>query len=226
MPTVQALVDQVVEEAGLSDGDRAFALGRLNGAYARLALKLELDTEVEIPVTSLDTQVDVSSYVQELSYVGWRTAAGAQIQLAYMTTRDMFQQRAASYPPVAGTEQPTAYAFSWPNVLLDPVPGADGTLVVWGIVAPPTLVESGAVAGQEETPSLIPVGYHEDVLARDALVRVLEGLEGMEERASYHRGLLTVEMENLVAWRWGAGGADAPERAHQPWGTPHPVRSR
>lgn len=226
MATVDALVDLVADEAGLASGDEAFILARLNAVYARLAIRLELDTTATISVTALDEQVDISASVQIINHVAWRTSAGAQVSLERATIETVFDNRSRTYPPAAGGDGPFQYAFSWPNVLLDPVPGAAGTLVVWGVIAPPTLVRANAVAGQETTPSLIPAAFHEDVLAKEALVRILEGLEGAEERATYHRGLLSGSMAELADWVERSGGRDTPERAHDAWSTSARISAR
>lgn len=238
MATVAELVQLVCDESGLDSAanseDRLFALARLNAVYGRLVADLEFDDEVTIAASAAGADVDVSSSLVEVSHLAWRDAADAQTVLTRVSSSDLFALRSASQGTVAsGSEVPTAYTFSYPNVMLHPTPGAAGELVAFGVVAAPTLVEGApASAAQEATPSLIPVTFHESVLARGTLVRVLEGYEGQEERAAYHRRLLegddgrSGEMMKLREWRRRSGGRASARRAYSPWSTPDRIGAR
>ena len=84
------------------------------------------------------------------------------------------------------------------------------------------------VAGGSESSISIPIPFHEDALGQQALVYILEGYEGDEQRASIYRNNAQSSIRDLQAWMIRRSGLEAPNgrygAAH--FHTPPPLEIR
>lgn len=215
MATVTELVDLILADTGLTSGERAAALARLNHANREIVGKMGglSDEATFIPtanasllaVTDAATVAKLSRF-HALDYIQTTENGEYGEDLPQLTLE---QVKAAYDDNSAGPMK--AYAFEYPNVYYDRP--ADGVQTVrLGLrLAPLTLVESAPSAGvSESTPTSITVAWHERLLASLACVLLLERYEGRETDAAYHRTIYKEAMPEFLQSLTRMGGRKLP----------------
>lgn len=184
MPSVDELIEQVCRETGLDDTsgteERALALSSLNRARRRLLAELDqkVETAQSFEVTPVAVDVSLSANAPTLLRVNRvaRVSDDREVLLDHLSPDRLRELRAETAEGV-----PSAYAVEGDMLLLD---GFDSSTVLRvGYTGTATAMAEG---GAEASIDIMPI-YHEDLLATLAVVYVLEGYEGEEERAATFR---------------------------------------
>lgn len=219
MATVAQLVNLICEDLGLDDDasstDRVKALSALNEAYDELCQRaLRRHTTVDHTPSAGVTAVDLSTvttlkdHFLALDRICVVNGTDVSKPILRVGTEDLFDSR------VTERGAPGSYAYAWPYVYLNcPMDGAMSLRIAY-ICSALELVESGAGAGQEESPSAIQPGWQKRLLAGLAKVKLLEGYEGREQDAAYHRGLVEQALTDYLQMQSREGGKTMPR---DPW---------
>lgn len=216
MATVAQLVNLICEDLGLDDDaastDRVKALSALNEAYDELCQRVlrrhvTVDTTPTVGTTDVDLSAVTTLKDHFLALDRIRVVNGSSVSkpISRVGTEDLFDSRT--------TEQgaPGAYAYAWPYVYLNcPMDGAMSLRIAY-ICSALELVESGAGAGQEASPTAIQPGWQKRLLAGLAKVKLLEGYEGREADAAIHRGLVENAIQDYRQMQVREGGRDLPQ---------------
>jgi hypothetical protein len=214
MATVTQILDRVCGITGYDTTgggtERVFALSALNDAYMQAVERSECHADKFSKTLTSGTAeyewgtapVDVTGVLRILDL--WVTdSSGGVSRLRQLTDSAMRELESGS----GSSGTPAYYSFPSPNRLnLYPTPGSGVTLGGIYIADPPVLVESGAVAGQETTPSVIPSRFHYSVLGNLAVAICFERDNRFDD-ANYYRSLFEREIEALSLWVDEFGGA-------------------
>lgn len=245
MADAQTLVDQVCADAGIDatagTTDRAQALSCLNRALKRVAIDTggfrdiarftvtsrdyNLITTPQLQATTVDADAS-SNFSQVLNSIDWIGVSDSTgvTEFSSRLQRVSPERLLNLRPPLASSSSsPQFYAVNWPVLMLDAVPSGGANLVVGYQRDPATLTDASSSYPQE-----IPSLFHEDLLGKLAVVILLEGYEGREQDAAYHRQLYAESLDRYMRWRVKNGGIDSPDdgTALDAWSTPSGVSVR
>lgn len=230
MATVTQIVDRVCALTGYdttaSSTERVFVLSACNDAYQQAVERSECYVGTFSKSLTSGTgeyawgtaPVDVTDVLRILEL--WCTNSSGGVtrlrQLTDSAVRELEQGSGAS-------GNPQWYSFPAPNrINLFPTPGTGITLAGVYVKVPNELVESGAGAGQETTPSAMPSRFHHAIIGQLAAAICFERDNRFDD-AGYHRALADREFERLTQWvnefggvqgaplRLGGGGSNYPD---------------
>lgn len=226
MPTVNDLRSQIADETGLSTTADTAALDRaLNRALRRIVGETDCLKGTPTAITGDGTSVDVSlatlTGLRAIDSVYLRTGSSSSYTytpLPHAPVSEVMSGRTASAASM--------YAWEGDSLLLDgPVGTSDALYLRWS-----KNVTALAAGGSEAsiTANGIPVEFHEDLLAGYAMVHILEGYEGDEQRAAYYRQLATEAMARFKQYLIHRGGDELPNSRHgaSHFHTPSPLEIR
>jgi hypothetical protein len=230
MATTTQLLDLICQDTGLDTGigsaDRNAALDALNRALRKICIEtngfpniaqLSALTQRDFSVLSTpavlddgNTTVGSLGTIISVDWIGVADSAGTT-QVSRLLQRvnpvQLMDLRGSS------PTTPTFYAVQWPTVMLDGIPSEGSNLVVGHRYMPAALSET-------VSPDDLHPLFHEDLLARLAICLVLEGYEGREQDAAYHRGLYREAMAEYRQWLIRNGGLQNPRQNTVIWDTP------
>ena len=177
MATVTQLLDRAAQLTGLrtSGTERTLALQALQNTYRRALLDTECDpTYVSYTFSSSDDSYSLATLLSDtpvrLLHVSL-TTSGGELPMSQVSSRELFDMRAVQ--EAQGT--PRLYStIGFDRIAFYPNPGVGDTVQIWYLADTPTLVETGAGAGEEESPSKIPVHFHWDVLLAGTVLEMLD----------------------------------------------------
>lgn len=233
MATVTSLVELICEDTGLDNSnpsaDRTKALAALNEAYEQLGQQAYRDhTSVDHTPSAGVTDVDLSTVTTlkddftAIDHIRVVHADGTLSKpISRLTREKLLDKRTIE------RGAPVAYAYAWPYVFLDkPADGAIALRIAY-VSNVATLSES-AGSGLETTPISIPPAWHRRLLARLAKCLVLEGYEGREQDAAYHRNLFNQAHREWIDAQSREGGKLAANDVSGKiiFDTPAPLTSR
>lgn len=232
MASVTELVNLICQNAGIdatsNTEDRIAALSRLNHAYKTIILKmggLQARSTVSpaaadeyYTATGLDTQFIGIDYVRIL----YADTGNISAPLPRINNKDIV----TGWTNTQG--DPTSYSYVHPRIVFSNPHDGVNDLVIDYRCGPATLVEVEQFAGEEDSPSGIPAMWHENLLAALATVLILEGYEGREQDAAYHRNLFNEAMFEYRAHAMRMGGEGLPRSPDNASGynTRYPLWSR
>lgn len=195
MATVNEIISQVASETGLSTtGDATVLITNVNRAYRRINAEAKRLIPSSTTVTAaLDiTLLTAAPTLATLDSV-WRISGTDDIPLERVTPERLYDMR------VGADGYPTSYAVIHGTLALDAIEASSPSTLRLRYTARPTALVAG---GAESTIVGIDPIYHEDLLGTLASVYILEGYEGVEERAAYYRRLykdtLTLFKDSLI----------------------------
>lgn len=225
MPTTTEIADRVCQVTGLSTTgtDRTQVLSYLNQAYAQAVMESGGYTSTFSKTLTADdgdytigtAPLDVTDML-ELRQLWITDSAVTLRRVARVPEHELMSLRQGT----TSSSTPLYYAVrGTQELLLFPYPTSGTTLVGSYLKSAPTLVESGATAGQEATPTAFPSPFHFDVIGNRAIALAMEFDNRFEEAAQYE-ARWDAAMGRLLAWvnRFGGptvesvdyGGYDGP----------------
>ena len=177
MATVTEILDRGSRITGLrSTGtERVLALQALQNAYRRAMLESECDPQYvsyTVPASAdsytLATILGVTPV--RLLHVSMGTAGG-RMNLDQVSMQELLDYRETQ--DAVGI--PCMYAtLGFDRIAFYPNPSAGDVIRIWYLADTPTLIESAPGAGQESTPSKVPVAFHWDVLMAGMVLELLD----------------------------------------------------
>lgn len=203
MATVTEILDRASRVTGLrtSGSERTVALQALQNAYRRAMLESECDPQyVSYTIAASSDDYDLATVLGatpvRLMHVSLGTSGG-RMNLQQVSMAELLDNRereeVVGLPCMYATIGFDRIAF-WPN------PSVGDTVRFWYLADTPTLVESGAGAGEETTPSKVPVSFHWDILLPGTVLELLDKDQRNEEAsfwgARYERGIARL-MEHI-----------------------------
>jgi hypothetical protein len=225
MPSVTELISQVADETGLHPtDDQSVILRALNRALRRIVSETGCvkvtgtiagdDASLAVSLASLTGLLKLDSV--HLTDQSGRT--GRLVRVTHPVVLDARPQSRASL-----------YAFEGGSLLLDGPVGVGNSLLVRHTQLPPPLTTEWADDFEAVIVAAgIPVVFQEDLLGQLAMVHILEGYEGDEERAAYYRQLTGDAMRRFRRYLLERGGDEMPnarfDASH--FHTPRPMGSR
>lgn len=177
MATVTQLLDRASQITGLraTGTERIIALQALQNAYRRAMLDSECDPQLSSYtfVASSDSYslatVCAATPVR-LLHVSMGTSGG-RMNLEQAGMQELLDYREAQ----EAVGIPCMYAtIGFDRIAFYPNPSVGDIVRVWYLADTPTLIESAPGAGQESTPSKIPVSFHWDVLLAGCVLEMLD----------------------------------------------------
>jgi hypothetical protein len=221
MPAVNDLRSQIADETGLNTTADTAALDRaLNRAMRRIVSETDCLKGTPATLAGDATTLDVS-----LSSLTNLRAIDSVYLYDGSTYRPVTQSPTSNVMMARTSPGVNQYAWEGGALLLDgPVGTANSLYIRWS--AAPTALAAG---GAEDTVTAngIPVEFHEDLLATLAMVTILEGYEGDEQRAAYYRGLAEGTLRRFKQYLVDRGGDELPNaRQGEHFHTPSPLGLR
>lgn len=211
MPTSSDLLDLICDDLGLdastSSDDRTAALRALNRAnrqICQLVLRDHKTVDYVVPVATTDIALTaVPTLSGDFSALDHLRVIDASGNISAPLTRKLREPLLTDRTTTQGS--PGVYAYAWPYVMLDRP--ADGTfsLRFHYVGLPDVLVDDS------NSPTSISPGWQESVLAGLAKVIILEGREGRETDAVYHRGVFQQSFADFKSSQSREGGLNLPE---------------
>jgi len=206
--TVTALADRACSVTGLqtTGTERALIVAALNDCYQRAISESGAyrgSSTESLTAGTGDYDIATTFAITDLLEIKHVTASGGGLtntRMIRVPESELLEMRenttttgASSYYALAGDT----------SFMVFPTPGASQTVTIYYVKAPPTLVESGAGAGEETTPSKIPARFHWDVLLAGSVVQALSKDQRAEDmafwQARYEGGLASyLEYVNRV----------------------------
>lgn len=233
---VDDLTQGVCEDAGVStatsSADFVKALACVNRAFRKIAgdtkcikelLVVTLDGDLSYKLSpnatdypsANDLSDDFSSRFLSLDTVGIGTTGSSVSAPDFLLDRKPARDVIARQKQNA-TGTPSVYSCEGGILLLDGCPASGYDLYLYASLNAPTLTESSVSAdilGIDES-------YHEEVLGRLATCILLEGWEGEEERAAYHRRLFNDDYAEFKRHLFREGGKLSQDYRLQDFRTP------
>lgn len=177
MATVTELLDRGSKLTGLrtTGTERQLALDALQDAYRRALM----DTEASVVF-------DTYTFVSSADDYTFATMLGEQpLKLSHVTLSDSdgstpltqvsFQELLDSREVDVSTGTPYLYAaVGFEGLAFHPNPAVGQTVTIWYIEDTPALVEADPSAGEESTPTKIPVQFHYSVLLSGMVIEMLQ----------------------------------------------------
>ena len=241
MATVTELVDLICEDTGLdpsgTSSERDIALRRLNHASRQIAQAFGGVTDVpDVPF-----QLPLAVGTKSVSLISDATLASRfhtirSVQLYEngtlsepLTQVPMHQILLAQKAGLEGNAK--LYSYEYPTVSFDAAGDSNGSSVAYAMctLIPLSLVESAPVATvSESTPTSLVPAWHESLLAKLATCIIMEGYDGREQDAAYHRALYREALMEYREWRIMSGGRTMPEDPTnmKSFDTSSPIRTR
>jgi len=239
----QSLVSLICQEAGMDGStgstDRTVALSCLNRAMNQVAMETNGFADIaRYSTTFRDSKLlpspedaglastadgDDSAFVNPVSllvsldWIGVSSSTGlteTDSTLKRVSPQRMLQLR----PPAnSSANTPSFYAMNWPLLMLDAVPPSGANLVMGFRRSPLVLTDSPSSVPQE-----LHALFHQDLLAKLGTVLALEGFEGREGDAAYHRRVLGDVWSRYREWILRNAGIDYPDDGTRiaAWSTP------
>lgn len=218
MATVTALADRASQVTGLAttEAERALIVAALNDAYVKAVEETEAynvtSSAKSLTSGTADYELSASpiSLTDILRIKAIVTTGGGRENAPLTRRQEDYLLSLREGGGGVATGAVVYYATAGTNTLrLYPTPGAGVTLTFHYIGTPPTLVESGAVAGEETTPSKIPARFHWDVIGAGAIAEALLKDQRVEDAMfwmqRYEQGVMA-----LRRWVNEFGGEPAP----------------
>lgn len=209
MPTVNELRSQIADETGLDTTANTAVLDRaLNRALRRIVAETDCLKGTPTAIAGDGSTVDVSlatlTNISSIDSVYIRSGASSSYVYTPLFHAPVSAVQEARTQSVAGQ-------YAWEGgstIMLDgPVGSADSLFIRW-TPAPTALAAGGAES--TITANGIPVLFHEDLLAGLAMVQILEGYEGDEQRAAYYRALAMDSLQRFKHHLLDRGGDEMP----------------
>lgn len=200
MATVTELLDRASRITGLRNtgSERVVALQALQNAYRRAMLDSECDPQyVSYTVVSGADSYTLATILGatpvRLLHVSMGSSGG-RMNLDQVSMQELLDYREAQ----EAVGIPCMYAtIGFDRIAFYPNPSAGDTLRIWYLADTPTLIESAPGAGQETTPSKIPVAFHWDVLLPGLVLELLDKDQRMEEASfwgnRYEKGIARLQ---------------------------------
>ncbi len=212
MPTVNELRSQIADETGLSTTADTSVIDRaLNRALRRICAETDcLKATGTIAGDGSSVSVSLSSLtgLSSIDSVFVLNSSGVYSSLPLVSHDAVLGARPAS--------SASMYAYEGGSLLLDGPVASTDSLYVRYVKAPTALAAGGAES--TITANGIDVLFHEDLLANLAVVQILEGYEGDEQRAAYYRGLAAEAMLLFKNYLTSRAGNEFPNSRY---GAPH-----
>lgn len=196
MATVTELLDRASRITGLRNTgtERTIALQALQNAYRRVVMDAEAT-----PANASYTFVAKSDTYSLATLCGATPVrllhVGLQSSGGRMNLEQTSMQELMDYRQTENAEGiPCLYAtIGFSDIAFYPSPAVGDRLSIWYLADTPTLVESGPAAGQESTPSKVPVAFHWDLLLPGMVLEMLDKDQRSKDvdfwAGRYERGL-------------------------------------
>lgn len=190
MATATQILDRACRITGLrtTGSERALALQALQDAYIRSVL----DSECSLSSTTYNIPSVADSYSlttitttapMRLYYVGI-SSNGQNYPLQQVSYAELLERRELDSLPGS----PTIYAtVGFESIAMYPNPSTSDTLTVVWVPMVPTLTEGTPGAGEEASPSKLPVAFHWSVLLPSTVLEMLDKDQRAEESALWHQ---------------------------------------
>lgn len=181
MATVTSIANRVCRYSGLATvgNDRTLVLEFLNDIYkdAIQRSNTNVTTSASITLTAGTHTYTLSSApfsltdverIQRVVYSG----SNSNVSLRRVSPAEMRDMRSG----LSVTQgSPSFYCSPSPGkIMFYPTPVSGDTCIIDYVQIPPTLVESGPVAGEETTPSAIPDRFHHNILSTGGIASALD----------------------------------------------------
>lgn len=200
MATVTALLDRASKLTGLrtTGTERALALQALQDAYTRSVMDAEcsltnatytfIASSDDYSLTTMLAEAPTRLYSVSLG------ASGSTTPVQQVSLQELLEHREVG----SGVGTPTMYAtIGFERIAFYPNPAVGDVANVWFVDSVPTLVESGAVAGEETTPSKLPTNFHWAILLPAMVLEMLDKEQRLAESGMwnerYERGIARLQ---------------------------------
>lgn len=189
MPSVTQLLDRASKLTGLrtTGSERVLALQALQDAYNRAVMDSECNLSYATYsfLTSSDTYLLTDVLLEQPTRLYHVTldVGGTDVPLQQVSFQELLEKKERGLD----TGSPMVYStVGFQSIAFAPNPAVGDTVGVWYVDACPTLVESGAVAGEETTPSKLPANFHWSILLPATVLEMLDKDQRLAESGMWN----------------------------------------